>query len=135
METYTDGILTYLAKLSRNTQICKQEACKEQNKTLQDGGKKIDLFLKREKLQNSVIVFGMRMSKIFTLCTAERTVKGQTPRLTEYTKAEDNFYESHNCTSYCWQYKLSMTTPLRHIAGVEVYLHSFLTSALEGEGC
>ena len=79
------------------------------------------------------------MSKKLTLCSAERKAKRQTPRLTEYTKAEDNFYESHNCTSglssYWWQYKLSLTTPLRHIAGEEVYLHSFLTSALAGEEC
>ena len=68
-----------------------------------------------------------------------KTAKRQTPRLTEYTKAEGNFYESHNCTSglssYCWQCQLFLTTPLKHIAGVELYLHSFLTSALDGEGC
>ena len=79
------------------------------------------------------------MSKKLASYTAQRTAKRQTPRLTEYTKAEDNSYESHNCTSglssYCWQYKLSLTTKLRHIAGVEVYPHSFLTPALDGEGC
>jgi hypothetical protein len=76
-------------------------------------------FKKRETAK-PVIVFGMRMSNKPTLRTAERTAKRQTPSLTEYTKAE----ESHNCaeglSSYCWQYKLSLTTPLRHIAGMEV---------------
>jgi hypothetical protein len=79
------------------------------------------------------------MSNKRKLCTAERTAKRQTPRLTEYTRAEDNCFEPRRCStsglsSYCWQYKLSLSKPRRHIGGAAVYTHSFLHSTLHAEG-
>jgi hypothetical protein len=61
------------------------------------------------------------MNKKLTLWTAERTAKRQKPRLTEYTKAEDNFSvtQLHN-----WPLKLLLAVQVVPDHTIEAYCRS-----------